>query len=1104
MNKKFTLLKVMSLLVFGLLLSFSGLAQVTTSAISGVVKDDKGEGLPGATVVAVHTPTGTRYATTTDGVGRYYIGSVRVGGPYVVSVTYVGFKDLSKSEVYAALGSAAGVDFDLSENANLLDDVVVTATRSDIFNAQKTGAATNISREALTQLPTINRSITDFTRLTPQANGNSFGGRDGRYNNVQIDGANFNNGFGLNDDPLPGGGGLSLDAIDEIQVNIAPFDVRQAGFTGAGVNAITKSGTNKFVGSVYNFFRNENFIGEKVHGSRLEGLQDGSTNTFGLRVGGPIVKDKLFFFVNAEQIKEKGPNAGAVNLWRASEDGVADQANNITRVKRSDLEAVKSHLINQWGYDPGAYEGYANGESETKSFLARLDWNINNKHSLSARYNYTESLRPFLVNGSSGPRPRSTVNRVSQNSMAFESTMYSAANTVNSVAVELNSRFRSNLTNQFLATYSKINSVREANSPSEFPMIDIGDGAGTSSTYVNYISAGYELFSYNNGVKNDNINIFNNLSYTLGRHNLLFGASYEMQKFGNSYQRQGTSYYRYASVEDFLKTGTADEVAPIMYGLTYVYPGMNPYATAVYNLPSVYVQDNFNVNSKLEVTLGLRAEIPFFKENLTANPTVDALELLDTDGSVRTYKSDQWPKTRVLLSPRVGFRYKINDNNSFVIRGGAGIFTGRIPFVWLTNQPTNLGVIQNLIEPSSYSAVSGWIGNIRFNPDKYYWLNNVPAGAENVFIKSPSSGVPGTIALVHPDFKMPQVFRANIGFDKQIPNTPLTIIGDFLYTKDINGVYQYGANRKPSGQYMEDGREYYPNSASYTYNSAIGANNVSVLSNTDLGWGINATIGVEMAPIKGFSGSLHYSFTDTRSASDNSGSSANSAWGATPNKSNPNDLFLAPSAYSIPNRIVGRLSYKFTYAKHLATTISLFYNGANQGRYSFTYNGDVNGDGITADLMYIPNNANEINFVENGNFSVQDQVDAFNKLIESSDYLRENKGKIAQRNGAVMPFYHNFDLRLLQDIFTNIGKNKNSLQISADINNLGNLLNSHWGVSKTLTNLSNNPLRVVSRGENPTFAMSSSGDKLPTTMYQDTRSFGTTWTLQLGVRYNFN
>jgi hypothetical protein len=1109
MNQKTTFLRNAGMLLLGLVMTFTAFSQVTSSSITGIVTDGAGEGLPGATVVANHTPTGTKYGTVTDANGRYFLPSIRVGGPYTVTVSFVGFKTREITGVYGGLGSSSKVDVKLSEDGKLLEDVVISATKSDVFNASKTGTATNITKEAIAQLPTISRDLGDYTRLTPQASGNSFAGRDGRYNNVQIDGANFNNGFGLSSDPLPGGGGLSIDAIEEIQVNVAPYDVRQAGFTGAGINAITKSGTNKVVGSVYDFFRNQKLIGTKINGVDVNGLQNSSSNTFGFRLGGPIIKDKLFFFVNAEQISLKGPSAGAVNLWTASTDGVSNQANNITRVKRADLEAVSQHLKNQWGYDPGRYENYANGEGGTTSFLGRIDWNINTKNTLSVRYNATESNTPFLPNGNSGPNPRSTVNRVSINSMAFENTMYNSTNSVKSVSAELNSRIGSKLTNQFLATYSNINSIRTSPS-SIFPMIDIGDGTGTTSTYTNYISAGYELFSYNNGVKNDNINIFNNLNYTAGKHNLLFGASYEMQKFGNSFQRSGTSYYRYASVADFLKTGTPQEVAPIQFGLTYVYPGQNPFASAIYNLPSFYAQDNFNVSPRLNITAGIRAEVPYFTNNLTANASVDNLSLVDIDGNTKKYNSSKWPTTRVLFSPRVGFRYDATEDKSLIIRGGAGIFTGRVPFVWLTNQPTNLGVIQNLIEPSSYAASAAWVKDLKFNPSPTYWLENTPASATSIFPKSPKDAVPGTIALVDQDFRMPQLFRFNIGVDKKINGTPFTLVGDFMYSKDINNVYQFGANRKVSDVKMYDGREYYANSAAYTVNPLIGGNNVAVLNNTKLGYGYTATFGINMAPWKGLSGSLNYNHTSNYTASDNNGSSAASAWGGTPNRNNPNDLFLAYSNGSVPNRIIGTLTYKIKYAKAFATTFTLLYDGYNQGRYSFTYNGDVNGDAISGDLLYIPNNASEVNFVaiaasgSNPGYSVQQQVDAFNKLIESNKYLSENKGKISDRNGAVMPFLNRVDFRVLQDLFVNIGKNKNSLQLSMDVANFGNLLNSKWGVGQTLVTQGLSPLQVVTRGVNPTFRMNTVNNQLPSDVVLDQSSFGTTWTMQLGLRYNFN
>ncbi|MGV3601493.1 MAG: carboxypeptidase regulatory-like domain-containing protein [Dyadobacter fermentans] len=1125
MNGKSLLFRAFAatLLLCCLFVSPESMGQVTTSSINGFITDAAGEFLPGATVTAVHEPSGTTYGTVTTEAGRYTFPSVRIGGPYKVTVSYVGFSEQSRTNIFAELGLAASVNITLQEGGTQLEEVLISSSAGQMFNGERTGAASSINTEQLRTLPTVTRSISDFTRLSPQSNGgNSFGGRDGRYNNFQVDGANFNNGFGLNDNPLPGGGGLSIDAIEEIQVNIAPYDVRQSGFSGAGINAVTRSGTNKFTGSAYGFFNNQDLQGKKVNGDDIT-RPDATSQTLGFRLGGPLIKNKLFFFVNAEHIKKTGSGVGAVNLWKASENGVADPDRNISRTRRADLEAVRNHLINQWGYDPGAYENYANDNSEkTTSFLARIDWNINAKNKLAVRYNQVESSAPSLVNANSGANPRTPfeTGRVSSLSMAFANTMYNTKNIVRSITAELNSELTPRLSNQFLATYSRIQATRS--SPSrEFPMIDIGF-AGDSlrnagvTTYQNYISAGYELFTYGNDVLNDNFIITNNLNYAVGRHNFTAGASFEMQKFGNRYLRNGTSYYRYASVEEFLATGTPNEGAPLQFALTYPYEGQDPYAPVKYGLPSIYIQDKFDISDRFTLTAGIRAEMPVFLNSLTRNASVDTLQLLGVGGGMRTYDTGSWPKTRVMLSPRVGFRWDAKGDNSLILRGGTGIFAGRVPFVWLTNMPSNLGVIQNTVEPGSYAASAPWIGDIRFQPDKYYWLNNTPASAQNVFIKNPRAGLPSTLALVDENFKMPQIWRTSFGVDYKIPGTPFAITGDVIYTKDIQAVYQFGANRKAPTQrmnYSGDDREFYPNTGAYQYNSKIGANSVSVLTNTTKGHSINATIGLTMQARRGFYGSLYYSHTSAKTTTDNNGSNASSAWGATPNINNPNDLRLYSSDGALPHRLIGTLSYRIEYANHLASTFSLYYNGANQGRLSYTYNGDMNGDAIGADILYIPRNASELTFANstvNGvTFSAEQQRDAFEAYIKGNSYLNENRGKYAARNGDLMPWLNRFDFKFLQDIFTNIGKSKHTLQLSVDVINVGNLLSSKWGVRQEIISGANMPLRRASVTPDgvPTFTMNAVqvGGKtvLPTSVFRDITTTSTTWSMLVGVRYLF-
>jgi len=1102
------------LLSFSLLLAVVLVhAQVTTSSLTGTVFEPDGQTAIGTSIKATHVPSGTTYSTLTNESGRYTISNMRIGGPYTVEITYIGFQKEVIQNITLQLGQPFVLDATLSEGGTQLSEVVIMGQGSKL-NTNRTGASTNISTEALTTLPTINRSLTDFTRLTPQSSGTSFGGRDGRYNNVQIDGSNFNNGFGLSDSPLPGGGSqpISLDAIEEIQVNIAPFDIRQSGFTGAGINAVTRSGTNTFTGSAYGFFNNQSFQGRKIGDSKLNEAEDAATKNFGFRLGGPIIQNKLFFFVNAERVQETGANASGANLWRASQDGVANPDENIARTKESDLIAVRDHLISQWGYDPGRYQGFANeAKQNSTKLLARIDWNINDMHKLAVRYNQVVGSSNSLTNASSGPNPRSRTGRVSANSMAFENSHYSTENSVRSLTFDLSSNINSSLSNQFLATYSRIQDKRLTNSDI-FPMIDIWDGSATGS---NYMTAGYELFSYNNDVVNDNYSFVNNLTYTTGDHTITGGAAFELQKFGNAYVRMGTSYYRYKSVEDFLSTGTANEVAPINFGVTYPYEGQDPYARVNFGQASLYVQDRYKVNEKLDITAGIRAELPIYLNELTANPGINSLELLDTDGNPKNYDSGNWPKSRIMLSPRVGFNYDALGDRSLIVRGGTGIFTGRVPFVWLTNMPTNAGVLQNTVE-LNYEEVENWIGGISFNPDPYHWVNNPPAGAEDVFIKNPSGGSPSTFALVDSEFKMPKVWRTSLGADYQIPNTPITATADLLYTRDVNAVYQFAANRGLDAERMNytegDDREFY-NADNVRYNEGIGANNAIVLTNTDVkGNSYSATFGLSVPRrTAGFTGGVYYTYSKAEEISGNPGSNASSAWVNSPSINNPNDQYLYNSAYAVPHRVTANMSYSVSYLKNLATTFSLFYDGSHQGRYSYQYSADFNGDGTNADLIFLPKNTSDLTFVDIMSdsetnpvllFTAAEQAEAFDAYIANND-LEQYRGQYLKRNDFLMPWLNRFDVRIAQEVMAPVAGRNQRLEISLDILNVGNLLKSDWGVQQTLSDGQRLLTPVSKSATAPTFNMMTVSNELATSPFRDVTSFNSTWKMQLGLRYSF-
>ena len=1106
---------------FGLLLASYGTiqAQVTTSGMSGVVTESTGHATAGATIKATHEPSGTTYSGSANVAGRFNLANMRVGGPYRVEVTYVGQDPLVYEDVYLELGQPFVLNPVFASNATTLEEVVVTGVNG--ISVNKTGAATRVGLKQIQELPQTSRSITEFTRLTPQANGNSFAGRDARYNNLQIDGANFNNGFGLSSNQLPGGNSqpISLDAIEEISVNIAPFDVTQSGFTGAGINAVTKSGTNEFHGSIYGYYNNEYLNGVKINKKNIE-FVDGTKKNYGLTLGGPIIKNKLFFFVSAEKEVATGANASGANLWRASTDGVAQPSQNISRVTETDLIAVHDHLINQFGYDPGRYQGYANEANQYgNKFLARIDWNINEKHKAAFRYNVLKGESMQVANGNSGPRPRSNSNRVSENSMTFENGNYAFENTVRSFTAELNSNFNAQLSNKFLFTYSKIQDTRTTPSDALFPFVDIWDGDA-----LNYISFGTELFSHLNDVVNDNFTFTNNLTYNIGKHSITGGAAYEVQKFGNSYVRMGTGYYRYNSVEDFLKTGTPEEVAPTMYGITYPYEGQDTYARVNFGLASLYAQDRITLTDRFNFTVGLRAELPIYLNKLTANPSIDELELLDVDGTPRTYSSGSWPKSRIMLSPRLGFNYDVFGDRSLTLRGGTGIFTGRVPFVWLTNMPTNSGVLQNNVEPGSYDDVAGWIGNVRFHPeDIYYHVNNVPAGAEDVFIRTPNEGAPSSFSLVDDNFKMPSVWRTSFGADYKIPNTPITLTTDILYTKDVNAVFQYGANRKPSTftmNYAGDNRAYYPTSESYQYNPEMGANSVTVLTNTNSkGHAFSATFGASVAPWNGLSGSVFYTYSDAKEVSANAGSNASSAWGGSPVISSPNDDILSISDFAVPHRLVANVSYTIK-----NTTLGIYYNGSHQGRYSYYYQNDLNGDGQAMDLLYLPQSANDLTFAAfsqkytnpageslTKEFSVEDQREAFEDFIAEND-LESYRGSYLPRNEFLMPWLNRIDVRWTQNLFNNIALKDDKLQFTVDIVNIGNLLNSEWGVRSDILSAGRNILKTTKVEDGvPTFNMLFSQDPaikgnepiLVSTPFRPASTTGTTWSAMIGLRYSF-
>lgn len=1074
--------------------------QVTTSGMNGRVTDTNKEVLPGATVIAIHQPSGTQYGTITNIEGQFNLPGMRAGGPYLVTVSYVGYSKETYSDITLFLGQTFVLNAVLKEGSLELGEVMVVGKKASAFQTDKTGASTNISNQQLTTMPSISRGIQDVTRLSPYANGMSFAGGDGRSTNFTVDGANFNNNFGLSSS-LPGGGNpISLDAIEEVQVVVAPFDIRQTNFIGGGINAITKSGTNQFKGSAYTYLKNQDMRGNRIGDVDFGARDKESTKTYGLSFGGPIIKNKLFFFVNGEY----EINPGQVVTWRPSDDGVANTDLMLSRTSKSDMELVKQHLISNYGYNPGSYTDYPADESNRK-LMARIDWNINKSNKLSVRYNYTKNQAWNPTNGNStdaGFRNRS-MDRISQYSMAFSNSIYSMDNIVNSVALDLNSRFSNKVSNQFLATYTKINDVRGTNSD-PFPFIDIMNGINEDGSQIlePYISAGYELFTWNNGVNNNILNIVDNVNVYLNNHKITIGASFEHQMANNSYMRNGTGYYRYASLDDFL-----NQAAPRDFALTYGYDGeKNPAAEVAFNQIGVYAQDEWSVNTNFKLSYGLRADYLTYNDNIISNSAISALdfggEKLDTG---------EWPTAKVQISPRVGFTWDVMGDQKLKLRGGSGLFAGRLPLVFFTNMPTNSGMVQG-----SYAAVTKYDadGNVTSADPNLASLAGPMITDVNEMIQvlglqntiTPEDGaLPRDINAIDPDFNMPQAWKTSLALDYEIPASfPLSVTVEGIFTKTINGVMLKNYDLKQPDESWErfsgaDDRYIYPASADLTFNGK----NAYVLSNTNEGWGAIGNISIFAEPVEDLNLMIAYTYTESKEVSGMPGSNAASAYTGLIQIDGPHLPLAQRSQYVVPSKVIASASYKIPWASKTlksSTIVNLFYTGFTPYGNSFTYSNDMNGDGIASDLIYIPSGKGDIQFV-----STEDE-DAFFKFLDQDKYLSNHKGEYAEAYAARAPWVNRFDLRIAREYYFKVAGRTNTLQFSLDCLNVGNLLNSEWGVFQS-NSVSNNGdiLKYEGRDDNnvPSFSMVKVDDEFPTKTYDFNYNYTQVWQLQIGVRYIF-
>jgi hypothetical protein len=1115
--------RITPLLIFIFAIQATVNAQVTTSSMTGTILGSNNEPLAGATIVATHTPSGSRYSTTARAGGQFTIANMRVGGPYLIEISYVGFQTEKQDEIYLKLAETYLLSSTLKKLEGNLENVIITtnARRNPILNSGRTGAVTNIGRREIERLPSVTRNLNDLTRTTPQTSGGqSIGGGNYRQNNFTIDGADFNNSFGIGNNLPANGAPVSLDAIEEVSVSITPYDIRQSGFIGSSINAVTRAGTNKFTGSLYSFSRNQNQRGDKVEKTTFIRPAEDYT-LYGIRLGGPIIKNKLFFFFNYEtEIQPKTIQ----NRFASSPSAVFGSSPQIARPTRADLDMFSAYLSENYGYKTGAYDNYIE-DITRKKILGRIDWNISQRHKMNIRYSQVEGGEPNPPSTSRSPLTGFTFGsgRTDINAMWYQNGNYFQGANFYSFAAELNSQLGKRLNNTFRGTYTFQNDSRTSKS-AIFPFVDILSG-GTP-----YASFGYEPFTFGNLRKVKMYSFVDNLSFTINKHAWTFGLQADFSETINGFQRFGTSYYTFASWADFasaLDPNPANRVKPLDFAITYsLSPGFaQAFPSFKFRQYSLYGQDEISVNKKLKLTLGLRIDQPTYPKPLPTHPLVAAL----TFANGEKINTGVLPKQRLMWSPRLGFNWDMYGDRSFQIRGGTGIFTGKVPFVWIVSQAGDAGMLQ---------VTQTFVGQANtpgpFNPDPNAYRPAVVPPAGTV--------IPSTISSMDPDFKNPQSWKTSIATDIKVGNGFIFTI-EGIYNKDINtaffrnpnliapqplNVANYPDNRMIYGATVPTRFINPLTTAGLVSPTGTQAFNTIVLDNGNKGYYASLTLKLEKQFRGGFLGSVAYTKTVNSNLFDGNGDQPLSAWQGTANVSGSNFPVLGYAGFSVPDRLIAFVSYRKEYFKHLATTISLVYEGSIQGRYSYTYSSDFNRDGTNFDLIYIPKDPSEIEFVpitgayntlalsnvsgtyNNGiAYSAQQQSDLFFAFIEQDRYLRKHKGQYAERNGAQVPWRNQVDAKFVQDLFVNLGKNRNTLQFSVDIFNLGNLLNPSWGKLKTINASSilvpMNATSLTPGGAlKPTFRLQVDRNNPLTSTFRDNVSTASTYFMQFGIRYLFN
>jgi hypothetical protein len=1043
---------LMTIILFNTTISGQG---ITTSSMNGTITSTEGEQLAGCIIVAIHQPSGSKYVTTSGVKGEFNLPGLKVGGPYLIKVSLLGYQEKKDSSIYLDLGEDLNLNIKLANSSTNLNQVVISGKADNTFNSGRTGSNTNISTEQMQMLPSVSRSLTDYERITPQANNNaggmSFAGANNRYNNFSIDGSVNNDVFGLSSSGTNGGTAgtqpISLDAIQTINVAISPYDVKQGGFTGAGINAVTKSGTNKFAGDAYYFFNNQNFAGKTPTDNDTvvrTKLNNYSSKQIGLSFGGPVIKDKLFFFLNGEITERSDPSA-----YNNNEEGSNIPDSIVTNIYNHLLQ-ITEKAGNK--YDGGGFAPFVNKTTSQKIF-GRVDWNINNNNKLTIRNNY--------VQASEDNRSRSI------NSIVFDGGGYTLKSNTNNTVLELDSRLSLKIANELRIGYTTVRDKRVLMGQ-PFPSVTV------KITSLESVSFGSEKSSEANSLDQNITTLSDNLNIYLNKNKITIGTEDELYHFKNLFIQDNYGAYSYASYAGFMDVGSGNEIANYdCYNYTYYYstvPGQPQWAPQFSAMQlGLYIQDEFTVVKDLKLTGGVRVDVPVFPDKPTENKAFDS----DTNFTKYKVATNQMPKSNPLFSPRLGFNWDVNGKHNTQVRGGTGIFTGRIPFVWLSNQFSNTGIeIARLVDISK---------PVVFNADPY----NQPGPSQLGLAVATTE-----VDVVDKKFKFAQNFRTNLAVDQKLPfGIKATIEG--IYTKVINDIAYQDITLEPTVNLTGvDPRPIYPAISRIEPNLYT---HVMYLTNTSQGYSYTLTARLEKEFKFGLGLTGSYTYGQSFSISDGTASVALSNWQNNYQYNSPNTPEQSYSAYALKDRIVGVVTYKLKYTKHCITTLGIFYNGQSGEPYSYCYYGDINNDGnIYNDLMFVPSKASDFNLSPT-------QWTALNNYIENDKYLKTRRGKYAERNGARTPFENHLDFRIAQEYYINAGGKKHTLEVNFDILNFANLLNAKWGRSYYVSYSQVNLVDVALSGTTPTYTFTA-----PKSAPWQISDLASRWLGQIGIRYSFD